>query len=114
MHIAGSHLRDSSSGEYNLPVVQRLFPKRGVKSGHIRDLGAGVGPAARQPEKHSRRGGPCAQSDVRLMNREKGAGSRDLLDQQLREAGVAHSKVNGYGPDRGWAPARSSGGGESG
>ncbi len=31
VHIAGSHLRDSSSGEYNLPVIKHLFPHGSVK-----------------------------------------------------------------------------------
>jgi hypothetical protein len=31
-----------------------------------------------------------------IVNRKKGAGSRDLLDQKLREAGVPADSVNGY------------------
>jgi putative molybdopterin biosynthesis protein len=31
VHVAGTHLRDASSGEYNLPAIQRLFPRGGVK-----------------------------------------------------------------------------------
>ena len=36
------------------------------------------------------------RSDVTLINREGGAGSRHLLDQSLLEAGVDRQKVHGY------------------
>jgi DNA-binding XRE family transcriptional regulator len=32
VHIAGTHLRDASTGDYNLSASRRLFPKRGVKA----------------------------------------------------------------------------------
>lgn len=38
-----------------------------------------------------------ARADVRLANREKGSGSRQLLDERLRAAGVAAKSVAGYG-----------------
>ena len=31
VHIAGSHLRDASTGDYNLAAVRKLFPRGGVK-----------------------------------------------------------------------------------
>ena len=46
--------------------------------------------------KHIRGAADLARKDVRIINREKGAGSRDLLDQKLREAGVSADAVNGY------------------
>jgi len=30
VHIAGTHLRDESSGESNLPEIARMFPKNAV------------------------------------------------------------------------------------
>jgi molybdate-binding protein len=37
-----------------------------------------------------------ARKNVSIVNREKGAGSRSLLDEKLREAGIPPSKVRGY------------------
>jgi molybdate-binding protein len=37
-----------------------------------------------------------ARKNIRTMNREKGAGSRELLDRLLHEAGIATDKLNGY------------------
>jgi molybdate-binding protein len=37
-----------------------------------------------------------ARKDVRIVNREKGAGSREVLDQHLRAAGIRTDQVNGY------------------
>ena len=31
VHVAGSHLRDTPSGDYNLPQIKKLFPKGAVK-----------------------------------------------------------------------------------
>jgi molybdate-binding protein len=37
-----------------------------------------------------------AKKSVSIVNREKGAGSRELLDNQLREAGIRPEQVRGY------------------
>src|SRR5947199_69131 len=83
---AGSHLRDSLSGEYNLPAIKRLFPKGEVKVVTFAIWEQGFVVPSGNP-KHIRGAADLARKDVCIMNREKGAGSRDLLDQKLREAG---------------------------
>jgi putative molybdopterin biosynthesis protein len=37
-----------------------------------------------------------ARKNIRIRNREKGAGSRDLLDRELRRFGIERKRVNGY------------------
>ena len=95
VHVAGSHLRDSLSGEYNLPAIKRLFPKGEVKVVTFAIWEQGFVVPSGNP-KHIRGAADLARKDVCIMNREKGAGSRDLLDQKLREAGVPAGTVNGY------------------
>jgi molybdate-binding protein/DNA-binding XRE family transcriptional regulator len=95
VHVAGSHLRDSSSGEYNLPAIKRLFPQGGVKVVTFAIWEQGLVLQGGNP-KNIRGVADLARKDVRIINREKGAGSRGLLDQKLREAGVPASRVNGY------------------
>ena len=95
VHVAGSHLRDSSSGEYNLPAIKRLFPQGGVKVVTFAIWEQGLVVQSGNP-KDIRGAGDLGRKDVRIINREKGAGSRALLDQKLREAGVPASRVKGY------------------
>ena len=95
VHVAGSHLRDASSGEYNLPAIKRLFPGGAVKVVTFAIWEQGLVLAGGNP-KNIRRVEDLVRKGVRLINREKGAGSRDLLDQKLRGAGIAPSQVAGY------------------
>jgi len=95
VHVAGTHLRDTSSGEYNLPIVNRLF-KRGavtVVTFAVWEQGLVIDSANR---KNISGVEDLARKEVRIINREKGAGSRALLDNRLRQAGIAPNRVNGY------------------
>ena len=95
VHVAGSHLRDLASGEYNLPVVRRLFGKTEAKVVTFAIWEQGLVLQAGNPKSiHSV--ADLARKNVTIVNREKGAGSRDLLDQKLREAGVPSVRVKGY------------------
>ena len=95
VHVAGTHLRDASTGEYNLPVIERLFPAGSVKVVTFAIWEQGIVTAAGNPKSI---GGveDFARKDVRIVNREKGAGSRALLDQKLKDAGVTGRKIIGY------------------
>jgi molybdopterin molybdotransferase/putative molybdopterin biosynthesis protein len=94
IHVAGSHLRDAS-GEYNLPAIQRMFPHGAVKVVTFAVWEQGLVAANGNP-KDIRGVEDLARKDVRIVNREKGAGSRELLDRELRAAGIDSARVNGY------------------
>jgi molybdate-binding protein/DNA-binding XRE family transcriptional regulator len=95
VHIAGTHLRDASTGDYNLAAVRKLFPRGGVKVVTFAIWEQGLVFAAGNPKGlHSV--ADLAREDVRIVNRESGAGSRDLLDSELHRAGVASKNVRGY------------------
>lgn len=95
VHVAGSHLRDAASGEYNLPMIRSLFPKGDVKVVTFAIWEQGLVTQPGNP-KNIREAGDLARPDVSIVNREKGAGSRELLDQKLREAKVPSKRVKGY------------------
>lgn len=95
VHVAGSHLRDFASGEYNLPTIKRLFPKGEVKVVTFAIWEQGLVLAAGNP-KGIRDAADLVRKGVTIINREKGAGSRELLDTKLREAGVKPEQVRGY------------------
>ncbi len=95
VHIAGSHLEDPETGEFNLPFIRREFPDEDFavvtfarwEEGFV--LAPGNPKQITQPEHLARRG-------VRFVNREVGSGSRQLLDRLLQEAGIPATKIHGY------------------
>src|SRR5207244_12549130 len=95
VHIAGSHLRDDRSGDYNLPAIHKLFPKGGVEVVTFAIWEQGLVVAPGNP-KSIRGVADLARKDVSIVNREEGAGSRRLLDRALAASGVASRQVRGY------------------
>ena len=95
VHAAGSHLLDAATGDYNVPFIRRLFPKNDIRVVHFASWEQGLVLARGNPKKV---GGiaDLAGRRVTLINREKGSGSRDLLDKALRNAGIAPNRVIGY------------------
>jgi len=93
--IAWSHLFDPKSGEYNIPFLANYLPnvKPIVVNLFRRDLGFLVAP--KNPF-HIRGFEDLTQKEVRLINRQKGSGTRILLDHQLKKLQISLSKLNGY------------------
>lgn len=91
-HLAGIHLRDEQSGEYNAPFARAALPGSAVVGLSSWELGFVV---ARGNPRGVRSARDLARRDVCIVNREPGAGARKLLDALLRRARV--SKVRGYG-----------------
>jgi len=94
-HLAGVHLRDPLSGEYNRPWVERLVPfpctrltfavwEQGIL------LGAGNPLNVERLE-------DLARPELRFVNREAGSGTRAFLDDRLSRAGIPVDAVPGYG-----------------
>jgi putative molybdopterin biosynthesis protein len=95
-HLAGSHLLDPATGEYTLPYLDRIFGPDAdlavVRLVH-RDQGLLVSP-----------GNPLGltgiadltRPDLRYVNRQRGAGTRVLLDHEMGKLGVDPSTISGY------------------
>ena len=96
VHVAGMHLRDAKTGEFNLPFARRAFPRGGFRVVTYASWDQGLVVAAGNP-RGIRSVKDLAQANVRIMNREKGSGSRDLLDRWLKHDGVDPQDVSGYG-----------------
>jgi putative molybdopterin biosynthesis protein len=94
-HLAGSHLLDPATGEYTLPYVDRVLPGREVAVVRLvhRDQGLMVAP-----------GNPLglagiedlARPELRYVNRQRGAGTRVLLDHELARRSIAPEAIEGY------------------
>ncbi len=95
LHIAGTHLRDDASGESNLPAVGRLFPRNSVAVVSFATWEEGIVTAYGNP-KHIHGIEDFARPEVRIVNRETGAGSRLLLDSRLSQLGISSQLVQGY------------------
>ncbi|MCA9906871.1 MAG: molybdopterin biosynthesis protein, partial [Anaerolineae bacterium] len=92
-HIAGSHLLDTETGEYNFSYIGKYLPgipARLITFAH-REQGLYVQP-----------GNPLSVRDfddlprVRFVNRQRGAGTRVLLDYELGKRGIAPESIAGY------------------
>jgi putative molybdopterin biosynthesis protein len=93
--IAGCHLLDAPSGEYNVPYVRHLFPDRSVIVTTLADREQGLIVAAGNPLALTRIA-DVAQSGVRFMNRNRGSGTRVWLDIALQRARIDHDAIAGY------------------
>jgi len=95
VHIAGTHLRDEASGESNLPEIGRMFSKNAVAVISFAVWEEGILTTRGNP-KGIRGIEDFARPDVTIVNREPGAGSRQLLDTGLKRARIDPRKVSGY------------------
>jgi putative molybdopterin biosynthesis protein len=93
--IAWSHLFDPKSGEYNVPFLPVYLTnvKPVVVNLFRRDLGFVVAP---ENPLHLHGFEDLTQKKVRLINRQKGSGTRILLDHHLKRLRIPPSKINGY------------------
>jgi putative molybdopterin biosynthesis protein len=94
-HLAGSHLLDPQSGEYNTSYVRRYLPEQEVVLVTLvgREQGWIVPPG--NPDKLSG-WSDALNPAIRFVNRQRGAGTRVLLDYQLNQMGADAKDVSGY------------------
>jgi putative molybdopterin biosynthesis protein len=94
-HLAGSHLLDPQTGDYNLRYIREYLPGVPVKV---------VGFVHREQGLMVRRGNPrgvkslqdLAGGEITFINRQRGAGTRVLFDYQLNLMGIDTAQVKGY------------------
>jgi len=108
-HMAGSHLLDPETGEYNISYIHKYMPSipvkvialvgrdqglmvkkgnpKGIKSlGDLSNLGSGEKREVRTEQGRS----------VLFVNRQRGAGTRVLLDYHLNIMGIPVDSILGY------------------
>ncbi len=94
-HMAGSHLLDEETGEYNISFIKRFLADRPLQLINL---------CYRQQGLIVARGNPLgisgftdvAQNNYSFINRQNGAGTRLLTDKTLADLGISPSSINGY------------------
>jgi putative molybdopterin biosynthesis protein len=94
-HLAGSHLLDEATGEYNVSYIQRHLADRRVVLVQLAGRVQGLIVPAGNPRGLSSLG-DLARSGVQFVNRQRGSGTRVLLDFQLAQLGIAPNGISGY------------------
>lgn len=94
-HLAGSHLLDPATGEFNVSYVRQYMPHVPVRLLALvrRDQGLLV---RRGNPKRVRSLRDLSRPEVRFVNRQRGAGTRVLLDYQLDKEGMVAEQILGY------------------
>ena len=95
IHIAGTHILADKTGESNLPKIRKMFGEDEVAVFSFALWEEGIAVAPGNP-KEIRKVDDLARPNIRISNRESGAGSRVLLDSLLARAGITSNMVSGY------------------
>jgi len=94
-HLAGAHLLDPETGEYNLAYIRRYLPHTPVVVVTLTRREQGLIVARGNP-KGIQGLADLARDDVTYVNRQRGAGTRVLLDYLLAQAGITAGQLRGY------------------
>ncbi len=94
-HLAGSHLLDEETGEYNVSHIRQVLAGREVVLVNLvhRVQGLMVAPGNPTGVQGLR---DLLRDDVSFVNRQRGSGTRVLLDYELRRSGLSPDGIEGY------------------
>lgn len=95
VQMTAVHLWDGESGEYNISYVKRMLPGISTVMIHL---------ATRKQGFYVPKGNPkgikgwedLRRKDIVIINREKGSGTRVLLDEKLKKLGIQANLIDGY------------------
>ena len=92
-HLAGTHLLDTESGEYNISYIKKHLPEMPLQL---------VTFAHREQGLLIEKGNPLNIQSLddlprlHYVNRQRGSGTRVLLDYELEKRGISSDSINGY------------------
>ncbi len=94
-HLAGLHLLDPETGEYNFPSIRQYLEGIRVRVIHLVYREQGLIVRKGNP-KVIRRLPDLARQEITFMNRQKGSGTRILLDHTLKTLSLKPGDIRGY------------------
>lgn len=98
-HLAGSHLLDTQTGEYNISYIRQYLPNIPVKV--VALVGRDQGLIVKQGNPKGVKSladlaGKSQDGSVQFVNRQRGAGTRVLLDYHLNLMTISPESIVGY------------------
>ncbi len=94
-HVSGCHLLDTETGEYNTSYVRRYLPDTPVAIVRLVGRTQGLMTAPGNP-RHIAELEDLLRPEVRFVNRQRGSGTRVLLDYRLQQMGADPGAIVGY------------------
>jgi putative molybdopterin biosynthesis protein len=94
-HIAGTHLLDENTGEYNFRYIREVLAGEKTVLVNLIYRQQGLMVVKGNPKKITGLD-DLLRPGVSFINRQSGSGTRVLLDYKLKQAGLDFSKINGY------------------
>ncbi len=94
-HLAGLHLLDPASGQYNIPYLATYLKDVKLKVIHLvhREQGLII-------QRHNPKGikglADLCRPEISFINRQKGSGTRILLDHELKKLSLDPAQIRGY------------------
>jgi putative molybdopterin biosynthesis protein len=94
-HVAGCHLLDPESGDFNVPYARHIFPGRSFAVVTLAHRQQGLLLQKGNP-RHIRSIPQAVEMGARLVNRNPGSGTRVWLDRLLHDSAIVPESVPGY------------------
>ncbi|MDR3542264.1 MAG: helix-turn-helix transcriptional regulator [Desulfosporosinus sp.] len=95
VQVATAHMWDGKTGEYNVPYIERMLPGTPAVVIRLASRMQGFYVAKGNP-KNIKDWNDLRRTDITIINREKGSGTRILLDEHLRKLDISGRSINGY------------------
>lgn len=94
-HLAGTHLLDEADGTYNTSYIRKNFPAGGVRL--VECVGRVQGIMVQKGNPLGIAGiADLTKKGLRYVNRQKGSGTRVLMDFLCKKEGIDPAKIYGY------------------
>lgn len=94
-HMAGSHLLDGVSGEYNIKFIRKYLPNQVIKVVRFVNRIQGLMVKRGNPKKINSLD-DLVNPDITFINRQRGSGTRILLDYHLDKNKLESNRIKGY------------------
>jgi len=94
-HLAGTHLLDEETGEYNISFIKKMIPDGKVKLVECVKRKQGLILPKGNPKKITGVA-DLIKDGIRYVNRQKGSGTRILIDYLCKKDDIDTSKIYGY------------------
>ena len=94
-HLATTHLLDPESGEYNFPYIKKMLPRRELVVVNLTYREQGIMVKRGNP-KNIKGIDDLVRKNIKFINRQKGSGTRVLLDYLLKKKGINPLDIQGY------------------